>query len=112
MSCGWRASGRVDVQFGGATQQAEGGDESEQPEAVVAVEVGDEDVVEPRELQPTLAQLQLGTLATIYHEKLVAHVEHLRGGIVARGGQGRPAAEDMQFELFHGGVCYFRSYSS
>ena len=90
-----------DVEWGGASQHAERGYHANKTEAVVAMEVGDEDVVEPRELQLASTQLHLGAFATIYHEEFVAHVEHLRRGIVACGGQSRPAAKNMQFELFH-----------
>ena len=44
--------GGIDVHGGSASQQSEGGEQSDESEAVVAVEVGDEDVVQPGEFQP------------------------------------------------------------
>ena len=76
-------------------QQVEGGNQSPQSKAMVAVQVGDEDMVQARELQAGFPKLELRPFATINHEKFVPHVEHLRGGDMPRGGQCRTASEDM-----------------
>ena len=99
----------VYVQGGCSSQKAERRDESNQPEAVVAVEVRDEDVVEPREIELCTAELLLCTFAAVNHVELFAQVDDLRCGVVACGGECRAAAEDMDVEPFHVCLQKFRS---
>ena len=81
----------MDMQCSRAAQHTEGRDESDESEAVVAMQMRDEDVVESREAEACAAILHLSTLTTINHVELVAQVDDLRGGIVACGGQSRSA---------------------
>ena len=97
----------VYVQGGGASQEPEGGDEAHQPEAVVAMQVRDEDVPEAREAEAYLAVLALCGLTAVDHVELVAQVDDLRCGVVACGGQCRAAAEDVYFELLHVCIGFF-----
>ena len=41
------------------------------------MEMGDEDSVYLAEMNPALAQLQLGSFATVYHKQLVMHLNDL-----------------------------------
>ena len=65
------------MEWGGAPEESECGDESCEPETVVAVKMGDEDVVDEREMYVSSAQLQLCAFATIYHEEFVANSDNL-----------------------------------
>ena len=85
----------MDVEVGRAFQHAERGNQSHEPEAMVAVEVRDEDVVQPAELQLGAAELHLCAFAAVNHEQFLADVEHLRGGLMAGSGQGRTASQDV-----------------
>ena len=55
---------------------------------MVAVEVRDEDVVQPAELQLGAAELYLCAFAAVNHEQFFADVEHLRGRLMAGSRQG------------------------
>ena len=57
----------MDMQCSRAAQHAEGGDESDESEAVVAMQMRDEDMVESREAESCAAILHLSTLTTINH---------------------------------------------
>ena len=92
---------RMDVQRGCASQQPEGGNQADKSEAMVAVQVGDEHMVEMGELEVGTAHLQLRAFATVNHVEFFAHVEHLRGGEMPRGGKRRTATQYCQFEFFH-----------
>ena len=91
----------VYMQGGRAPQQAKGGNQTDKPEAMVAVQVGNEDMVEMREFEPGTAHLQLRPLSAVDHIEFFAHIDDLRRGKVAHGGKCRPAAQNRQFELFH-----------
>lgn len=91
----------MNVEVGGTFQHAEGRNQSHQAEAVVAVEVRNEDVVQPAELQFGAAELHLCPFAAVNHEQLLADVKHLRGRLMAGSGQGRTASQDVYVEFFH-----------
>jgi hypothetical protein len=65
------------------------------------VEVRNEDVVQPAELQFGAAELHLCPFAAVNHEQLLADVKHLRGRLMAGSGQGRTASQDVYVEFFH-----------
>ena len=91
----------VDVERGRAPQHAEGGDEAGQPEAVVAVQMGNEDGLYFGEAHVRPPQLHLRALTAIDHEELAAQLHHLGGGVVLQRGQRTAAAQNMYFEWFH-----------
>lgn len=68
----------VNVQCGRAPQQAKGGDKSYQTKAMVAMEVRDEDMVEPRETELCPPVLLLRAFATVNHKELIAQIDNLR----------------------------------
>ena len=57
--------GGIDVEVGGAAEQPEGRNQSDESQAVVAVEVGDEDVAQVHEAQVVVAHLQLRAFTAI-----------------------------------------------
>ena len=83
----------VEMQRGDASHEAHGGEEAWQAEAVVAVAMGDEDMVELAEFQLIrLKEKDLRGLATVQHEELFMDVQDLRGREMARCGEGGAAA--------------------
>ena len=91
----------MDMQRSRAAQQSECGDKPDKPEAMVAMQMRNEDMVEPREAELCPPELCLRTFTAVYHIELVTQVDDLRRGIMACGGQCRPAAENVDIELFH-----------
>ena len=81
----------VDMQRLRTPHHTEGGDEADQSEAMVAVQVGDEDVIQPRRTECHTPEPNLTALAAINHERLVAEFQHLTGGGVLECGQGTAA---------------------
>ena len=78
--CLWR----VDVQFGGAPQQSEGGDHADETEAVVTMQMSDKHMPQLGEPQVALAKLHLSSLRTIQHQQLLTHLNHLRRGVMTK----------------------------
>ena len=85
--------------FPGFTQQCHSGNQPRQPEAMVAMQMADENVPEPCILERHLAQLQLCPFAAIYHEQVVANVKHLARGKVPQRCCGRAAAQYVKLEF-------------
>ena len=88
-------------QVAGAPQHPEGRDQSRQPEAVVAMQVRDEYVPDPAELEPHAPDLHLRPFAAVDHIKFVTEVHDLGGRQVACGRQRGTAAEYVQFKISH-----------
>ena len=53
---------------GGASQQTECGQQADEAEAVVAVQVGDEDMVQAGKFQARTSELGLAAFAAVDHE--------------------------------------------
>lgn len=77
------------MEFGCPPQKIEGGDQTKETEAVVAMKMGDEYMAQAGKFESGPTHLELGSLATIYHKEFVAHVEHLRGRVMTGCGQCR-----------------------
>ena len=75
----------------GAPHHGEGGDETNQAKAMVAVQMGDEDVVQPSRLQRHPTEPDLAALAAVDHERLVAELQYLTGRGVLKRRQGASA---------------------
>ena len=86
----------------GALVQVESSEQPRQPEAVVAVQVADENVVESLHLQVLTGKAKLGRFATINHKQIVANVKHLACGHVAHRCGGRAATKYVKFKFVHG----------
>ena len=86
---------RIDAQHAGAAQQGEGGNQANQSEAVVAVQVRNEDAAQTRKFESGFPHLQLGSLTAVYHVQVFAQRQNLGAGLVQPGGQGTPAAQYM-----------------
>jgi hypothetical protein len=72
---------------GRSAYQPEGGDHADEPETMVAMQMGDEDMAQfgkPRMAPP---QLCLRTLCAIQHQQLLTHFHHLGGSVMAKGGK-------------------------
>jgi hypothetical protein len=52
-------------------------EQAQQPKAMVAMQVADEYVPKPRELQVVAMHTQLGALAAVYHHQVASHIKHL-----------------------------------
>ena len=85
----------------GAIEQRHGRYQPRQPEAVVTVEVADEDVVEAHELESHAPHAQLSALAAVDHHEVVAHIEDLARGTVPGGHCGAAAAQYVKFQSRH-----------
>jgi hypothetical protein len=68
----------VNVQRQLTSQKAERRNHSYEAEAVVAVQMGDEYVVDACKVLVRLSYLQLSALAAIYHKEFVAYPDYLR----------------------------------
>ena len=67
----------MDIDVSGTTLGVQRGDEPHQPEAMVAMEMGDEDMVQAGDTHPKAAHLMLSTLPTIDHKDLLPQGKHL-----------------------------------
>ena len=64
----------------GAFEHAEGRQQSDESEAVVAVQMGDEDVIEPRCMNTEFLQRQHYSFSAIHQERLIAQLHQLGRG--------------------------------
>jgi hypothetical protein len=71
------------MQWGSAPKQCECRYQANEPEAVVAMQVRNEDVVDEREVYVLFTQLQLRAFAAVNHELLVPDLYYLCSGIVS-----------------------------
>ena len=72
----------IDMQWSRAPQQSESRDKPHQSKTMVTMQMRDEHGVYLAEMDTALAQLQLGALTTVHHEKLVVHLNKLCRGIM------------------------------
>ena len=77
----------MNVEGGNTPHKSEGGDHADEPEAMVAMQVGDEYMPQFGETHPALAQLHLRTLGTVEHQNLLTHLDDLRRCVMAEGGK-------------------------
>jgi hypothetical protein len=87
------------------SQKAKRGNHTNQSEAMVTMQMGDEDMTQFGKTHMTTAQLHLRTLCTIEHEYLLPHLNDLRRGIVPERWECTAAPENMYFKRFQGSVC-------
>ena len=85
-------SRRINMQGLRSAHHAKGGDETYQSEAMIAMKMGDEDVVQSGCFQCHPAEPYLTPFAAIDHERLVTQLEHLTSRRVLECGQGAAAA--------------------
>lgn len=71
------------MQGGGTSEQSEGADESHQSETMVAMQMGNKDGVDGGKPLVGTSKGNLRSFATIDHKKFAAHINDLRGGIMA-----------------------------
>ena len=82
----------VEMQRGDATHETHAGKEAGQAEAVVAMAMGDEDMVDLAKFQLIcFKEKDLRGLAAVQHEELFVDVQDLRGREMAQRGEGGAA---------------------
>ena len=72
----------VEVDVGGAFVERQRREQSDQPEAVVAMGVADEDVLQLSGVESVAQELCLRALAAVDHVQFAAVAENLRGGVM------------------------------
>ena len=75
-------SGHVEVDVGGALVERQRREQPDQPEAVVAVGVADEDVLQLSRVESVPQELRLRALAAVDHVQFAAVADDLRGGVM------------------------------
>ncbi len=61
----------------GAAQEAHAGDQSDQSEIMIPVQVGDENMVDPASPDLVFVHLRLGAFSAINQEKMIVEGDHL-----------------------------------
>jgi hypothetical protein len=77
----------MDMEGSCTSQKSEGGDHTNETETVVTMQVGNEDVAQFGETHPTPAELHLCAFSTVEHEHFLTHLNHLRRGVMTKGGK-------------------------
>ena len=91
----------VDPQLSVPPQHTQRRDQSRQPKAMVAMQMGNKHMVQAGELNTHPPHLQLRPLAAINHIQFIAQINDLRRGQMPRRGQSRTASQDMYREICH-----------
>ena len=65
------------VEGGNTSHESEGGDHADESEAMVAMQMGDEDMPQFGKSHPALTKLHLGALSTVEHQDLLTHLDNL-----------------------------------
>ena len=91
----------VEVDVIAAVVKCEGREQTHQSEAVVAMGVADEDVLQLPSVNLVSNQLHLRALPAVDHVGNPLNADHLRGGVMPQGRFRAPAAEDGDFEGCH-----------
>lgn len=78
---------RIDMQRSGAAKHAKGRDETDETEAMVTMEMRDEDGLDLRKADMRAPQLDLRSLTAVDHEELSPDLYDLRGREMFQGGQ-------------------------
>ena len=68
----------VEVKIVHAALKVHGEDQSHQPKIMIAVQMADEDVVDPVKVGLELHELHLGAFAAVNHKELVLYFNQLR----------------------------------
>ena len=84
-----------------SAQHAEGRNEPYQPEAVIAMQVRDENGLYFGKAYARTAELNLCAFAAVNHEKLAPYLNNLRRGIVSGCGQCAATTQNMNTKRFH-----------
>ncbi len=69
----------MDMQLLGTTQQAHAGQQTDQPEIMIAMQMGNEDIVDFAAPDLVFGHLHLGAFTAVDQENLVFHRDHLGG---------------------------------
>jgi hypothetical protein len=66
---------------------------------MISMQMADENIVDPAELDTALSELHLGALAAVYQKQTLMCIEHMSGWIPLRCGQCRTATKYSDFHL-------------
>ena len=91
-----------------APHQPEGGNHTDESEAMVAMQVGDKDMSQFGKTHPALAQLHLGALGTVEHQNLLTHLDNLRRCVMPEGGKCTSTAKDMYLKRIHKALDFIK----
>ena len=91
----------MDDQLAEPSQHAQGGDQAGKPEAMIAMQVGDENVIQSAEFDAHTAHLHLRALSAVDHIQFVAQVDDLRCRQMASRRQGGSAPQYVHAEVCH-----------
>ena len=75
------------MQRGRTSYQTEGGNHANQSETMVTMQMSDKHMTQLRKAYLTAPQLHLRTLRAVEHEDLPSHLDHLRRGVMTKGGK-------------------------
>ena len=98
---GFKLGRSIDVDGGCPSHKSEGGKHTHQSEAMVAMQMRDENARDTIEMDMGTTNRHLHAFPTIYHKRLAAYLYNLRGGQVFLGGQSTSASQYMYFEWLH-----------
>lgn len=84
--------GGINVEGGCASLQGKRGNQPHQSEAMVSVQMGNEDVIQMWVFEVAAPQLYLTAFGAVYHKEFFADVEYLRRTKMMRSGQCRSAS--------------------
>ena len=77
----------IDMQRRRTSYESESGNHPNQPETVVTMQMGNKHMTQFGKAYLTTPQLHLRTLRTVEHEHLASHLDHLRRGVMTKGGK-------------------------
>jgi hypothetical protein len=94
----------VEMQVLNSAQQAHTGDQPDQAEIMIAVQVGNENMVDPAASDFVLIHLSLCSFSTVNKEKMIIQGNHLGGGVPVKGRNGRVVSKygDCEHRCFLG----------
>src|ERR1700753_3430629 len=76
-----KRGGAVDKELLGSAEQPHAGEQTDQPEVVIAMQMGDEDMIDLAAADLVFGHLHLGSFPAIDKKDLILHRDDLRGGV-------------------------------
>ena len=92
---------QVDCHFSAQSREPHGGEQPGQPVAMVAVQVGNKDMLHAIEFAMCFHQLHLSAFSAVDEEKFVVVADELCAWMVAQGWFGRAASEYGDLKFVH-----------
>ena len=98
----------IHMEWGSASQQSEGGDESHQAKAMVTMKMGDENREESIQMDSVTSKFHLRSFRTVHQEILLPDVHHHSAAVVLHCWQCTTASQNRHLEFFH--LCAYILY--